>query len=178
MINKGGPPRKIWMKPGNREQVSLHFYPRLFSVALLGFGAIIGSVMDRLCDVCCVPYVAQRRTSRYCSGRCRVRACRAGLSGPGRPVRRVDLVSSGPSALVQAVTAELERVGRLDSAYGVMALALARALSSSSYVSGSSVAAMSRELIKVMDIAVEDALVGPDLLDEVRRRREGKRLSR
>jgi hypothetical protein len=141
-------------------------------------GAIIETVMDRLCDVCCVPYVAQRRTSRYCSGRCRVRASRAGLSGPGRPVRRVDLVSSGPSALVQAVTAELERVGRLDSAYGVMALALARALSSSSYVSGSSVAAMSRELIKVMDIAVEDALVGPDLLDEVRRRREGKRLSR
>ena len=134
--------------------------------------------MDRLCDVCCVPYVAQRRTSRYCSGRCRVRASRAGLSGPGRPVRHVDLVSSGPSALVQAVTAELERVGRLDSVWGVMALSLARALSSSSYVSGAGVVALSRELTKVMDVATGDALSGPDLLDEVQRRRERKRLRR
>jgi hypothetical protein len=30
MINKGGPPRKIWMKPGNREQVSLHLLSRHF----------------------------------------------------------------------------------------------------------------------------------------------------
>jgi hypothetical protein len=166
------------MKPGNREQVSLHFYPRLFSVALLGFGAIIGSVMDRLCDVCCVPYVAQRRTSRYCSGRCRVRASRAGLSGPGRPVRRVDLVSSGPSALVQAVTAELERVGKLDSAFGVMAVLLAERLTASPFVSGAGVVALSRELTKVMDIATRDTVVGPDVLDEIQRRREKKRLSR
>jgi hypothetical protein len=166
------------MKPGNREQVSLHFYPRLFSVALLGFGAIIGSVMDRLCDVCCVPYVAQRRTSRYCSTRCRTRASRAALSGPGRPVRRVDVVSSGPSALVLAVTAELEGVGRLDSAYGVMALSLAQRLTASSYVSGAGVAALSRELIKVMEVATRDTLVGPDVLDEIQRRREKKRLSR
>jgi hypothetical protein len=93
-------------------------------------------------------------------------------------VRRVDLVSSGPSALVLAVTAELEGVGRLDSAYGVMAVLLAERLSSSSYVSGAGVVALSRELIKVMDVATRDTLSGPDPLDEVQRRRERKRLSR
>jgi hypothetical protein len=93
-------------------------------------------------------------------------------------VRRVDLVSSGPSALVQAVTAELERVGKLDSAYGVMAVLLAERLTASSYVSGAGVVALSRELIKVMDVATRDTLVGPDVLDEIQRRREKKRLSR
>jgi hypothetical protein len=106
-----------------------------------------------------------------------VRASRAGLSGPRRAVRHVDLVSSGPSALVQAVTAELERVGRLDSAYGVMAVLLAERLSASSYVSGAGVVALSRELIKVMDVATRDATAGSDPLDEIQRRREKKRLS-
>jgi hypothetical protein len=80
--------------------------------------------------------------------------------------------------LVQAVTAELERVGRLDSVWGVMALSLARRLTSSSYVSGAGVVALSRELIKVMDIALEDGLDGSDLLDGVQTRRDKKRLSR
>jgi hypothetical protein len=59
-----------------------------------------------------------------------------------------------------------------------MALSLARALSSSTYVSGAGVVALSRELTKVMEVATGDTLSGPDLLDEVRRRRERKRLSR
>jgi hypothetical protein len=56
-----------------------------------------------------------------------------------------------------------------------MALSLARALTSTSYISGAGVAALSRELVKTMDLALADALVSP--LDEVQRRRDRKRLS-
>jgi hypothetical protein len=133
-------------------------------------------IMMRFCDVCLVEYSTQRRTSRYCSERCKKRAQRGGLSAPQR-IRVAALPSDVPSALVEAVTAELEHVGRLDSVWGVMALSLARALSSSSYVSGAGVAALSKQLTAVMDVATRDTLVGSDPLDEVQRRRDRKRLS-
>lgn len=59
--------------------------------------------MTRLCDTCSQPYEAKRPHSRFCSGTCRVRAGRRGLSGDRPEVKgyghRPCTVCGGPMKL-------------------------------------------------------------------------------
>ncbi len=123
--------------------------------------------MNRECDACGTEYEAQRRTSRYCSTRCRMRASRR-IEAP------VAAESPGSGELVEALRRELADAGRLDTALGQQALALAVKLASP-FDTGSAMAAVSRELRAVREEALRGAEQVADPLDELRLRRDAKR---
>jgi hypothetical protein len=127
-------------------------------------------IMKRQCEVCSTGYLAKRRNSRYCGGRCQKRAQRGGLSAP-RKVRVLRPPPDEPSALVLVVERELSEAGRLNSALGQQALLLAGRISAGTYDTGSAIASMSRELTAVMARALDGAHRGDDPLDELKRRR-------
>lgn len=79
-------------------------------------------------------------------------------------------------ALVNAVRAELEAAGRLDSVLGQVALLLAARMCD--YDTGSGTATVSTELRSVMAAALRDAPAAGDPIDELRRRRDRKRGAR
>jgi hypothetical protein len=82
---------------------------------------------ERRCDVCGVPYAAQRQTSKYCSTRCRVRASKdpASTLQAARGSAKEALVTSAASVsgLLEAVQAELSQLGQLDTVRSHLALA-------------------------------------------------------
>ena len=108
--------------------------------------------MERLCDVCDAQYVARRRTSRYCSPRCRMR------SNPSHTHDQLRLRPGSSSTTLDAETTprELEAAGRLNSSLGQQAILLAGRIGAP-FDTGSSVAAVSRELRAVIAKALEDA---------------------
>ncbi len=105
--------------------------------------------MNRECDACGTEYEAQRKTSRYCSTRCRMRASRR----PEAPVA-AEMPESG--GLLEALRRELVEAGRLETALGQQAMALAVKLGSPSDT-GSAMAAVSRELRAVREEALRGA---------------------
>ena len=100
--------------------------------------------MVRQCDVCSVEYIAKRRSSRFCSDRCRKRSQR-GVATLAGHAKVVELASEDPSPLVVTVIGELEAAGRLNSSLGQQAVLLAGRIGVP-FDTGSSVAALSKEL--------------------------------
>ncbi len=76
--------------------------------------------------------------------------------------------------LFEALRRELESAGRLETALGQQAIALAVKLSSP-FDTGSAMAAVSRELRAVREEALRGAEQVADPLDELRLRRDAKR---
>ncbi len=145
--------------------------------------------MSRECDVCGTEYEAQRKTSRYCSTRCRTRASRrsetpataqtlhgAFNQGPETNARTACSTHEAPASggLVEALRRELADAGRLETALGQQAIALAVKLASP-FDTGSAMAAVSRELRAVREEALRGAEQVADPLDELRLRRDVKR---
>jgi hypothetical protein len=121
------------------------------------------------CAVCGSEFEAKRRTAKYCGGTCRKRA------HDGAKV--VGIRPKASQGLVDVVTKDLVEHGVKDTAAGRQALAVAARMSSSVKDTGSSYAALSRELSRVMDEAKAGATRKADPLDELRERRERRRAS-
>lgn len=121
--------------------------------------------MTRSCDSCGTSYEAKRATSRYCSALCRTRASRAGAA-------KAAPVADGSGALVAAVARELEAAGRMDCSAGQRALHLAGLLAAPTADSGSSKAALDKQLAAAMTQALDGVKRKADPLDELRERRE------
>lgn len=97
--------------------------------------------MIRPCDVCSTPYEAKRKTSRYCSSSCRVRASRLGGVDPATVV--VDLMAASDAGPVEAATlATLSEVDKVAHPLGAAALVLARRLDNPGVDTGSAVASL------------------------------------
>ncbi len=130
--------------------------------------------MQRECASCGLQYVARRATSRFCGGTCQKRAERARAAGiPLRAVPHDDL-GAPPSALVEAVTRELDEVGRLGTVAGQAALVLAERIASRRET-GAATAALAKQLSATMDKALGGVAKAADPLDEIRARRDRKR---
>ena len=85
--------------------------------------------MQRECDECGHCYTARRASSRFCGDTCGKRSQRARAAGI--PILAATLDDrEAPSELVQAVTRELEAAGRLRTAFGQVAVELARRIGS------------------------------------------------
>lgn len=130
--------------------------------------------VQRECDQCSTTYMARHPASKYCSGRCRKRAQRARERGdlpePQQPAAPDDLPE-----LVVVVRAELEEAARLNTVAGQSAMVLAWRIGGPSPDTGSSVAALVRQLHETMAVALADVDGGAaDPLDEIRRAREAK----
>lgn len=150
--------------------------------------------MERRCDTCGRSYAAKRKSSRFCSDTCRVRASRgvrtpaaaSAVEGKPLPVLEGEIVddSMGPaqpqndeSPLVTATRAQLEKANVIESYLAQQALELARRIGNP-HETGASIASLSRELGRVMREALEqsDEVDEVDkLTDEVAAKRKAKR---
>ena len=125
----------------------------------------------RVCDHCAGEIdPAKPRNTKFCSTKCQ----RASRQQPDRePVTQLPLGDApvGEDPLVEAVRRELTDAGRLDTALGQQALALAERMAEAS---GAAMAALSKELRSVMATATQGATAAVDLLDELKLRRDRK----
>lgn len=129
--------------------------------------------MEKTCAACGVTFTASRASAKCCSDRCRKRYQRGG--GQLVELRQVAQAESGELGRVElAATRDLEEAGRLSTPLGQAALVLARRLDGFSVDTGSSVAAVVRQLHATMSSALAGAHVADDPVDELRRRRDRK----
>lgn len=119
------------------------------------------------CGVCGEPFTARTSKARFCGPTCRSRAHRR-AKAPAQPERPV----SAPDGLVGQVRSALEAAGKLDTVTGQQALAVAVKMLTPGE-SGSAVAALSRDLSRLM-AAVVGAGEEADVVDEVQRKRDEK----
>ena len=120
--------------------------------------------------------MGRRPDARFCSERCRKAAARAAAGVPVQLISTPSPVADGGS-LTAATLAELAAADRVDCALGQAALALARRVDAG-HESGSSVAALVRELRVTMEAALDGAARADDVVDELRRKREQLRRRR
>ncbi|SRR6266498_3793323 len=124
--------------------------------------------MQRACDVCGQRYEAKRRTSKYCSTRCRTRSSRGQVVK--LPTSAEHPASSG---VVATYRKRLAKAGRLDTPEGAHVMLLAEAMAAAGN-SAAGVALLSRELAARMADAMRGAQSKADALDELSRRRQDK----
>lgn len=129
--------------------------------------------MQRECDAGCgTVYEARTARHRFCSARCRKRGQRAG----GQVVALPPAVEpAGLGAIASAVRAELARVDRATTSAGLRAIHLAGLLESPTADSGSSKAALDKQLAAAMAEALDGARRAADPLDELEARRVRRR---
>lgn len=128
--------------------------------------------MQRACDSCGQPYEAKRKTSKFCSPSCRQRNKRSGAVVPLREVARPTPELSAVALTRQA----LEQADRLYTPAGVNALLLAAKLDAGGDT-GSAMAALSKQHLAAIAEATKGVKVAADPLDELRARREARRVS-
>lgn len=128
--------------------------------------------MQRLCAVCSAPFEAQRPQAKYCGETCKKRAQRGGIAEPQVPATEV----KPASGLLDAVTTELTTAGRLNTVAGQHALELAgRIVNAPGMNTG--VAALSKQLQAVLSEALRGSSEKANPLDELRARRDLKRVA-
>lgn len=127
------------------------------------------------CAQCGESFEAARATAKFCGPRCRQQSRRAMPRKAPEPVA-VDVEPDGeetPRILVVTRT-EVERMKKTDTVLGQQALELAARLASPKDT-GSAIAAVSRELDRVMLRLQSGAAQAEDQLASARRRRDEKR---
>ena len=127
------------------------------------------------CDACGLPLVGKRESARYCNANCRTKASQ-------RRARGVPELKPAPGAVVlpppvvtvrDATLAELSAAGRVGSALGAKALAMAARIDA-----GADTGAGLAALVKQHDATMAEAVRGSDagdVLDELSARREARR---
>lgn len=130
--------------------------------------------MPRKCDHCGAAFEAKRSTAKFCGSSCRGKAAVARKHAPTSPetapTSALQLLPPGP---VQVATmAELRTVGRLDTALGQAAIALAIWLDMPGCTSPSSVARELRATLAEATRGAKKAATSPQKLsDELAERR-------
>ena len=131
--------------------------------------------MRRNCDVCNEAFDAKRPQAKYCSTRCRTRASRAGLAVSRNPAAAAPTITRETSGLLDAVQAELEAAGKVNTVAGQHALELASRIVNAPGMN-TGVAALSKQLQNVLAEALRGATgQQANPLDELKKRRDRKR---
>jgi hypothetical protein len=115
----------------------------------------------RHCAICARPFEAKTNAARYCGSTCRNRKARG--SAP---------IAETVAELPARTREQLDAVGRLNSVLGQQALRLAEQIC---VETGSSLAALNRELRATMAEALDGVPAAADPLDELKARREARR---
>lgn len=120
---------------------------------------------DLTCQACGKDFQGQKN-AKTCSDACRKRR-----------LRNPKIAESEPSdALIESVESELQKHGALDSRPGQQAIQLARMMSGK-FAMATGVASISKELDRMIRVAIDESNVALDPLDELRAKREAKRAS-
>lgn len=119
------------------------------------------------CVQCGEPFEALRSTAKYCGERCKKQFQRRRAEGANASTAAVSVV-------LEATERELRRLGKFDTVLGQSAIVMAGRLASSKDT-GSSTAAVSRELDRLMSRVAAGEAAGEDQVSAARRRRDAKR---
>ena len=131
------------------------------------------------CEHCGKGFKAQRRTAKYCSTTCRVKAKNVRRSegdstAPQVVQQRAAAAADAPRAtLVEAVESELDALGKSNTMLGAQALEMAKLIAGGGET-GAAVAALSRELRAIM-VLVSRGVEQGDEVDELKAKRDEKR---
>lgn len=120
--------------------------------------------MQRQCAECGRSFEAKRPSARYCCSSCRGKASHKRKNGA--EVVSLPHSDGDSSGITSAVEKQLLAAGKLDTYGGQQALFLAGRLERSVIDSGSAVAALSKELDRMMTALLADVEQEPDALDE------------
>lgn len=140
--------------------------------------------MDRTCAAGCGTSLTGRSArARFCSSDCRAKATKRRRKGvpedlsnvvPLNPPSDESTPASEPDGPVTMSTLDvLTRAERAETPSGQVALALARRIDKAAD-SGSSLAALARQLSETMTEALVGVVLEPDKVDELRARRDQK----
>lgn len=135
------------------------------------------------CTQCSSEFEAKRSTAKFCSPTCRQRS-RRGKSEPGKVEAPADNTEGAPAQaltfgillgedIVAATKRDLEAAKKLDTVVGRQALVIAARMTLPK-ATGSEIAALSRELSRLMSLAVGKGNQEADPVDEVKRKRDAK----
>ncbi|TIC78789.1 hypothetical protein [Nocardioides sp. GY 10127] len=120
------------------------------------------------CAQCGEKFEGKRSTAKFCGARCRQQSRRAA------PAEQAAAIRPDRLGVVEIVATELASMGKTNTVLGAQALQLAERLTSSKDT-GSAIAAVSRELDRVMVRLSAGAAKQEDQLASARRRRDEKR---
>lgn len=129
--------------------------------------------MRMQCAACSAEFEAKRKTAKFCSARCRVRANRQ--LAPAREPAPQPVPVDPDAELWVATLAELTAAGRAASAPGVAALILARRIDAAAAEPGGGLAALVKQHAVSLTEALKGGVAEVNPLDELRSRRERKR---
>lgn len=124
--------------------------------------------MRRTCEMCGAPFDAKTDRARVCGERCKKRAQRARGTSLSVPLR-----DAGVPSNVDVTREVLEEADRLRTPAGVGALTLAAKLDAGTDT-GSALAALQKQHMAALELALRDAKVTASPLDELRARREAR----
>ena len=128
-----------------------------------------------VCAQCGESFEAVRTTRRFCGPRCQKQSRRAmPRAEADREPAKVEPPEEGLPRILVVTRAEVERLKKTDTVLGQQALELAARLASPKDT-GSAIAAVSRELDRVMLRLQSGAAQAEDQLASARRRRDEKR---
>lgn len=132
-----------------------------------------------VCEACGDEFEAKRSNAKFCSTKCRNRKHRQKRTAgkPAAPIVDSDVLEavSFAASVTDATQAALDSCGRAETPLGQLALRLALRVDVGEE-SGSAMAALSKELRATLAAATANATTSGDLVDELRARREAKRL--
>lgn len=136
------------------------------------------------CEFCGSEFEAKTKRARFCKQKdCQRARARARKQKQRSPATVTELprpeggaVDDSDDSVFAATRAQLEAADRLRTPTGAAALALAKRIDSGSFAdTGSSFAAVVKELRATLGEALADAAVPDDPVDELRARREARR---
>lgn len=125
----------------------------------------MGVAIKRQCDECGKAYTAKSPRSKFCRPACRSRAHgKRAVEAVAAPVELGEVVAGG---VAEATRAELERLKRLDTPMGRVAVALAVRMDGGEDV-GSSMAAVAKELRSILEVLAAQAPQAADPVTKLR----------
>src|SRR5215471_15590890 len=115
--------------------------------------------MEMVCQSCGAVFDAKRKTAKYCTRRCSMRASRAGELGEPTPAAPGQGKTKAPvtSHLERWTRHALEEVRRVDTWAGQAALVLAARIDGGGAETGSALASMIKEHAAAMERATKEA---------------------
>jgi hypothetical protein len=133
--------------------------------------------MELTCAACGEPFDAKSRRFKFCARpECKRQRARGRKRGERAVGEVIDLPPPPARVSVTSATrAQLEKVGRAETAEGQNAIVLAERLDAATYnalETGSSVAALSKQHLAALADALKDVSVNADGVDELKLRRE------
>lgn len=123
----------------------------------------------RACELCGAEYVAKRERSRFCSNSCRAKASQRAQRGE---VVAIDEAEVGP--VERSTQSALTSAGLAGTPLMEAAVVLARRVDTAKAESGSSTAALVKELRATLAEATKEAKVAADPMDELHARRQAR----